>query len=63
MQLEQNTYRKDSRHANARAAAAGRSQFTRGFVFDSVEIEAEGHTAKADYVVPIRGCRFGCRSP
>ncbi len=49
LQLEQNTYRKDSRAT----AIGGRSRadFTDGFVFDSVEVEAGGKTTKAAYIV------------
>ena len=50
LQLEQNTYRKDSR-SNDRWSAAAEPTSREGFVFDSVEIEAGGHTAKADYIV------------
>ncbi len=50
MQVEQNSYRKDAR-ANA-AGGRGRTQFTEGMVFDSVEVETTGgRTAKVDYVV------------
>jgi hypothetical protein len=48
MNLEQNTYRKDAR---SNTAGRGRTQFTDGIVFDSIEVESAGHTAKADYVV------------
>ncbi len=49
LQLEQNTYRKDSR-SNAIGGRA-RTDFTDGFVFDSVEIEASGQTTKPGYIV------------
>ncbi len=59
LQLEQNTYRKDSR---ARIAAGemrrrrgadepGPADFTEGIVFDAVEIEAGKRTSKATYLV------------
>jgi hypothetical protein len=49
VQLDQNIYRKD-----ARSVAAGgwpRKEFTEGIVFDAVEVEADGHRSKAEYVV------------
>jgi hypothetical protein len=48
LQLDQNIYRKD-----ARSSTAGwpRKDFSEGFVFDSVEIEAGAHTTKAVYIV------------
>ena len=49
MQLEQNSYRKDARVSAG--GGRGRSQFTDGIVFEAVEVEAAGHTAKADYIV------------
>jgi hypothetical protein len=61
LQLEQNTYRKDSR---ARIISGGirrgrhadpdeptPEQATEGYIFDSVEIETGKQTAKADYIV------------
>ena len=59
IQLEQNIYRKDSRSRlmdggrgrGGAAEASPDSTTTDGFVLDSVEIESEGKTAKADYVV------------
>ena len=49
LQLEQNTYRKDSR-ANA-IGGRPRAEFTDGFVFDAVEIEATGKTTQPVYIV------------
>ena len=49
MHLEQNTYRKDAR-SNA-TGGRDRTQFTDGIVFESVEVESDGRTAKADYLV------------
>jgi hypothetical protein len=49
VQLDQNTYRKDAR-SNAVGGRA-RTEFTDGIVFDSVEVEAAGHTTKAVYIV------------
>ena len=49
MNVEQNTYREDSR-AGA-ASGRGRAQHTEGFVFDSVEIETVGHKDRATVVV------------
>jgi hypothetical protein len=49
MQLEQNSYRKDARVSAG--GGRGRSQFTDGIVFEAFEVEAAGHTAKADYIV------------
>ncbi len=49
LQLEQNSYRKDSR-ATA-ISTRPRTDFTDGLVFDSVEIEAGGKAAKAAYIV------------
>jgi Peptidase family M1 domain len=49
LQLDQNVYRED-----ARARFSGgrlRSQFTRGFALDLVEVERDGRTAPADAVV------------
>jgi hypothetical protein len=63
VQLEQNTYRKDSRariisgggrrgrRGNADAPAAPEVTTTDGYVFDSVEVEAGKQTAKAEYVI------------
>jgi hypothetical protein len=49
LQLEQNAYRKDSR---ARYAfGRDMAQFTDGFVFDNVEIDAPGGMAKAEILV------------
>jgi hypothetical protein len=48
MNVEQNTYRKDAR---SNTVGRGRTQFTDGIVFESVEIESEGRTAKVDTVV------------
>jgi Peptidase family M1 domain len=48
MQLEQNIYRKDAR---SNTAGWPKTEFTEGFVFDSVEIEAGAHTTKAAYIV------------
>jgi Peptidase family M1 domain len=48
VQLDQNIYRKDAR---SNTAGWTRKEFTDGFVFDSIEIEAGGHTAKTDYIV------------
>jgi hypothetical protein len=48
VQLDQNIYRKDAR---SNTAGWMRKEFTDGFVFDSIEIEAGGHTAKTDYIV------------
>jgi len=48
VQLDQNIYRKDAR---SNAAGGRRTEFTDGFVLDSVEIEADGHIAKANYIV------------
>src|SRR5580658_9664625 len=44
LQLEQNSYRKDSR--SIAIGGRARADFTDGFVFDSVEIEAAGKTSK-----------------
>jgi hypothetical protein len=51
VQLDQNIYRKDARSNTA--GGRPRTDFTDGFVFDSVEIEPGGHTAnaKGDYFV------------
>jgi hypothetical protein len=53
LQLDQNIYRKDAR-ANTEGGRP-RTEYTEGFVFDSVEIEAGGRTAKktrrGDYFV------------
>ena len=49
MNVEQNTYREDSR-AGA-AGGRGRAQHTEGMVFDSVEVESTGHREKAAVVV------------
>ncbi|HEY4365732.1 MAG TPA: M1 family metallopeptidase [Steroidobacteraceae bacterium] len=49
IQLDQNTYRTDSRSGAARSRP--RKEFTDGFVLDEVAIELHGHTRKADYVV------------
>lgn len=60
VQLEQNTYRKDSRSRLAsggvrrgrrQSADTGPAPSTEGFVFDSVEIESGKQTSKADYLV------------
>lgn len=64
LQLDQNTYRKDSRARliasggrrgrggrGARAGEAPQDTTTDGFVFDSVEIESGSQRAKADYLV------------
>ena len=59
LQLEQNTYRKDSRARvmgggrgrRGAAPTAGPMPSTEGFVFDSVEIEAGGKTTKAEPIV------------
>jgi hypothetical protein len=49
LQLDQNIYRQDSRSV----AAGGweRTEFTDGFILDSVDVESRGHHAKADYRV------------
>jgi hypothetical protein len=49
VQLDQNTYRKDARSNTM--GGRQRTEFTDGIVFDSVEIEASGHAAKAVYIV------------
>jgi len=58
VQLEQNTYREDSRarlmgggRGRRDDAAPSEKRSTDGFVFDSVEIESGRKTTKADYIV------------
>jgi hypothetical protein len=59
VQLEQNTYRKDSRARIANgemrrrrgADEPGPNDFTDGFVFDAVEIEAGKQTSKSEYLI------------
>jgi Peptidase family M1 domain len=49
IQLDQNIYRKQSR--SSFASGWQRDQFTDGFILDSVEIERQGRTRQADYLV------------
>src|SRR5580700_4095933 len=49
LQLEQNAYRKDSR--SIAIGGRPRADFTDGFVFDSIEIEAAGKATKPAYII------------
>jgi len=71
VQLEQNIYRKDSRNrlmsGNPRRKNVdddpGADQWTEGFVFDSVEIEAGKQRTKADYLVNDTRMQIRLRTP
>jgi hypothetical protein len=49
LQLEQNTYRKDAR--SGPADGGEQTEFTDGFLFDSVEVDTETAHGKVDYIV------------
>lgn len=51
LQVEQNTYKKDARSNYYTEAHPSAAQHTNGYEFESVEVEYNGTTTKADYVI------------